>query len=72
MVTADGELLRVSAYEHPDLFWGLKGGGGNFGIVTSLEFAPTPNDRLREPLLPADGQRGARALQRVGRYAPTR
>ena len=38
VVTADGELLRVSAYEHSDLFWGLKGGGGNFGIVTSLEF----------------------------------
>src|SRR3712207_5085281 len=42
VVTADGELLRVSAYEHPDLFWGLKGGGGNFGVVTSLEFALYP------------------------------
>jgi hypothetical protein len=42
VVTADGELLRVSAYEHPDLFWGLKGGGGNFGIVTSMEFALYP------------------------------
>ena len=38
VVTAEGELLRVSAEEHPDLFWGLGGGGGNFGIVTSLEF----------------------------------
>jgi hypothetical protein len=42
VVTADGKLLRVSAYEHPDLFWGLKGGGGNFGVVTSLEFALYP------------------------------
>ena len=42
VVTADGELLRVSAEEHPDLFWGLKGGGGNFGIVTSLEFELYP------------------------------
>jgi FAD/FMN-containing dehydrogenase len=42
VVSADGELLRVSAYEHPDLFWGLKGGGGNFGIVTSMEFALYP------------------------------
>ena len=41
-MSADGELLRVSAYEHPDLFWGLKGGGGNFGVVTSLEFALYP------------------------------
>ena len=42
VVTADGELLRVSAFENADLFWGLKGGGGNFGIVTSLEFALHP------------------------------
>jgi len=42
VVTADGELIKVSAHEHADLFWGLKGGGGNFGIVTSLEFALYP------------------------------
>jgi FAD/FMN-containing dehydrogenase len=38
VVTADGRLLNVSASAHPDLFWALKGGGGNFGIVTSFEF----------------------------------
>ncbi|MBP1861215.1 FAD-binding oxidoreductase [Rhizobium herbae] len=38
VVMANGELVRASAKDHPDLFWALRGGGGNFGIVTAFEF----------------------------------
>ncbi|MDX1632705.1 MAG: FAD-binding oxidoreductase, partial [Thermoanaerobaculia bacterium] len=42
LVTATGEYLRVDCESHPDLFWALRGGGGNFGIVTSFEFETRP------------------------------
>ena len=42
LVTADGSLVRASAGEHPDLFWALRGGGGNFGIATRFEYRTHP------------------------------
>jgi FAD/FMN-containing dehydrogenase len=42
LVTADGDVLQVDAESHPDLFWALRGGGGNFGVVTSLTYRVHP------------------------------
>ncbi len=46
LVTADGELVRADHQNEPELFWALRGGGGNFGIVTALEFDLFPVDEL--------------------------
>lgn len=46
MVTADGRLLRVDAEQHPDLFWAIRGGGGNFGVVTRFQFQLHPVDTI--------------------------
>ena len=45
IVTADGKLVHADANEHPDLYWGVRGGGGNFGVVTSFEFQLHPMQR---------------------------
>jgi FAD/FMN-containing dehydrogenase len=42
VVTADGSIVRATVDDHPDLFWALRGGGGNFGVVTTFQFALHP------------------------------
>lgn len=46
LIIADGRTLHVSAQEHPDLFWAIRGGGGNFGVVTSFTFHAQPHGEI--------------------------
>jgi FAD/FMN-containing dehydrogenase len=46
VVTADGQLLHTDAETHPDLFWAIRGGGGNFGVATRLQFRLHEVDRI--------------------------
>jgi FAD/FMN-containing dehydrogenase len=54
LVTADGTILHARPDEHPDLFWALHGGGGNFGIVTSFTFKLHPLERVTVAILVND------------------
>ncbi|WP_195909237.1 FAD-binding oxidoreductase [Microlunatus sp. Gsoil 973] len=69
LVTADGELVRAAAEEHPDLYWAIRGGGGNFGIATELEIRLAPVSRVIAGVAYADIDRAAEALQWFGDHA---
>jgi FAD/FMN-containing dehydrogenase len=74
IVTASGEFVRASASENPELFWGLRGGGGNFGIVTSFAFqlhALGPDVMLVEAMYPlGEAPQVLRAYREVVANAP--
>jgi FAD/FMN-containing dehydrogenase len=69
LVTADGRVVRASEEENPDLFWGLRGGGGNFGVVTSFEFELHPIGLIFGGALMYPAVRGGEVLRFVREYA---
>lgn len=63
VVLADGRFVRASAHEHTDLFWGLKGGGGGLGVVTSFEFKVHPLREVLAGLIVHPGENALAALR---------
>jgi FAD/FMN-containing dehydrogenase len=69
LVTAGGRQVTVSRASHPDLFWALRGGGGNFGIVTSLEFRLYPVTRVYAGIAYFRFERAAETLARYREWS---
>lgn len=74
LVTASGEVLEVSATSHPELFWGVRGGGGNLGVVTRFDFLAHPLPGIVHASISLDPEVGLRepirAFRDVMRSAP--
>jgi FAD/FMN-containing dehydrogenase len=68
VVAANGEVLRASAAENPDLFWALRGGGGNYGIVTAFEFRAHPTTDVFFGQLAFPASEAAAVLQGYADY----
>ncbi len=71
VVTADGQFLTASPSRNPDLFWGLRGGGGNFGVVTSFEFRVHPAGTVLAGLVIHPFSKAKAALQFWREYEAT-
>lgn len=70
VVTSEGRLRRVSADQHPDLFWALRGGKGGYGVVTEIEIRLFPEPELYGGGLFYDGEHAAAVLHAWARWAP--
>jgi len=71
IVTADGQFFPASLTENPDLFWGIRGGGGNFGIVTSFDFQVHPAGTVLAGLVLHPLSKGQAAMQFWREYEKT-
>jgi FAD/FMN-containing dehydrogenase len=71
VVLADGSVVRASADENPELFWALRGGGGNFGIVTAFEFAAHPTTDVFYGKITFPATEASAVLQGWAEYART-
>ncbi|WP_406567968.1 FAD-binding oxidoreductase [Dactylosporangium fulvum] len=71
LVTANGDLVRASAQENPELFWAIRGGGGNFGIVTAFEFAAHPTTDVWYGKISFPAPEAASVLQGWAEYLRT-
>jgi FAD/FMN-containing dehydrogenase len=71
VVLSDGTLVHTDADRHPDLFWAIRGGGSNFGIVVSFLFRPHPAGMVTGGMIIYDGADLARVVRGVADYAVT-
>jgi FAD/FMN-containing dehydrogenase len=71
LVTADGRLLHASAAENADLFWGVRGGGGNFGVVTSFEYRLHPLGTVLGGLVAYPLPQAAEVMRRMNEFMRT-
>ena len=71
LVTADGRFVRADAEHEPDLFWALRGGDGNYGVVTAIEFAVYPVEELYAGALFFPFERASEVLHTWRELLPT-
>jgi FAD/FMN-containing dehydrogenase len=71
VVTADGQLCKASLTEHPDLFWALRGGGGNFGVVTAFEYELHPVGQVLGGMVLYPLDQAAAVLRFYREFCPT-